>query len=86
MSNVSSVYNMTHRNEIRLVWFHTEHVSTHNDTKVTFGGGYNLYRHSHSTCFFSDSEVGILLNYVSIGLYNIYTYQTLTVYHVESLR
>lgn len=52
MSNVSSVCNMTHRNEIRLVWFHTEHVSTHNDTKVTFGGGYNLYRHSHSTCYF----------------------------------
>lgn len=52
MSNVSSVYNMTHRNEIRLVWFHTEHVSTHNDTKFTFGGGYNLYRHSHSTWFF----------------------------------
>lgn len=52
MSNVSSVCNMTHRNEIRLVWFRTEHATTHNDTKVTFGGGYNLYRHSHSTCFF----------------------------------
>lgn len=78
MSNVFSVCNMTHINEIRLVWLTTRKSLLEVDI---------IYTDTHTLhVFFSASEVGILLNYVSIGLYNIYTYQTLTVYHVESFR
>lgn len=74
MFNVFFVYNMIYRNEIRLVWFYIEYVFIYNDMKVNFGGGYNLYRYLYFICFFFDFEVGILFNYVSIGLYNIYIY------------